>query len=62
MTLADAVADLGKPEGLGNGFAGFLRCLYHPQAETGPQHLESRVECVGRVMAGIVRMASAVAQ
>jgi type I restriction enzyme R subunit len=31
-SIADAVADLGKPDEIGNLFAGFQKCLYQPVA------------------------------
>ena len=34
--IADAVADLGKPEEIGKFFAGFQKYLYQPQLQTGP--------------------------
>ncbi len=34
--IADAVADLGKPEEIGRVFAGFQKYLYQPQIQVGP--------------------------
>jgi type I restriction enzyme R subunit len=34
--IADAVADLGKPEEIGKVFAGFQKYLYQPQIQVGP--------------------------
>ena len=34
--IADAVADLGKPEEIGKFFAGFQKYLYQPQIQAGP--------------------------
>jgi type I restriction enzyme R subunit len=31
-SIADAVADLGRPDEIGNVFAGFQKYLYQPQA------------------------------
>jgi type I restriction enzyme R subunit len=33
--IADAVADLGKPEEIGRVFAGFQKYLYQPQIQRG---------------------------
>ncbi|MFZ1816925.1 MAG: type I restriction-modification enzyme R subunit C-terminal domain-containing protein, partial [Nitrospira sp.] len=35
-SIADAVADLGKPEEIGQVFAGFQRYLYQPQIQANP--------------------------
>ncbi len=35
-SIADAVADLGKPEEIGQVFAGFQKYLYQPQIQTRP--------------------------
>ena len=35
-SIADAVADLGKPEEIGQVFAGFQKYLYQPQIQANP--------------------------
>jgi type I restriction enzyme R subunit len=35
-SIADAVADLGKPEEIGQVFAGFQKYLYQPQMQANP--------------------------
>lgn len=56
-TIADAVADLGKSEEIGDVFADNLTYLYHPQIQTGLQQLENRVQCAGQVVGDIVMAA-----